>query len=149
LPVAEQSMRAARVQRSTADISAATLGQRRILIVDDNKDAAEMLRHILAVHGHEVVVATDGGTAVDVAREHRPDIVLMDLGMPGVSGYEAARRIRQQDWGRGLALVAVTGWGQDEDRRRSSDAGFDVHLVKPVDLRSLQDVFSRFGRPQD
>jgi CheY-like chemotaxis protein len=73
----------------------------------------------------------------------------MDLGMPGVSGYEAARRIRQQDWGRGLALVAVTGWGQDEDRRRSSDAGFDVHLVKPVDLRSLQDVFSRFGRPQD
>jgi CheY-like chemotaxis protein len=84
-----------------------------------------------------------------MAREKLPDVVLMDLGMPGVSGYEAARRIRHEDWGRGLALVAVTGWGQDEDRRRSSEAGFDVHLVKPVDMRALQSVFTRFGRPLD
>jgi PAS domain S-box-containing protein len=149
LPVVEPSAPVARVERSTADISAAMLGQRRILIVDDNEDAAEMLRHILTVHGHQVFVATEGGAAVDMAREKLPDVVLMDLGMPGVSGYEAARRIRHEDWGRGLALVAVTGWGQDEDRRRSSEAGFDVHLVKPVDMRALQSVFTRFGRPLD
>lgn len=105
---------------------------RRILVVDDNRDAAESLCLLLQTLGHEVQTAFDGQAAVGSARAFRPDVILMDIGLPGLNGYEAARAIRAEPWGRRVTLVALTGWGQPEDRRRSQDAGFDHHLVKPV-----------------
>ena len=107
--------------------------RRRILVVDDNEDAAEWLATVLRLHGHETHVAYDGLEAVTTAERIRPDAVLLDIGLPRLDGYEACRRIRAQSWGRDLLLVALTGWGQDEDRQESRDAGFDAHLVKPVD----------------
>lgn len=106
---------------------------RRILVVDDNQDSAMSLAMLLEIGGHEVRTAHDGLEALDVAETFLPDLVLMDLGMPKLNGYDAASRIREQGWGRSMILVAVTGWGQDEDRRRTTEAGFDGHLVKPVD----------------
>jgi signal transduction histidine kinase/ActR/RegA family two-component response regulator len=111
---------------------------RRVLVVDDNRDAAASLAMILKMMGHEVRTAHDGEAAVAVAAEYRPRLVLMDLGMPKVDGYEAARRMRLQPWGAELFLVALTGWGADEDRRRTQDGGFDSHLVKPVDMDILK-----------
>jgi CheY-like chemotaxis protein/nitrogen-specific signal transduction histidine kinase len=106
--------------------------RRRILIVDDNEDAAESLALLLAAAGHETHVAHDGVAAVEAAERLRPDAVLLDIGLPKLSGYEACRRIRQQPWARDILLVALTGWGQVDDRRKSEEAGFDDHLVKPV-----------------
>jgi CheY-like chemotaxis protein len=110
----------------------------RILVVDDNRDAAQLLGMTLKVLGNEVATAHDGLEAVQAAEKLRPDVVLMDIGMPRLNGYEAARRIRQTDWGRGLTLVALTGWGQAEDREKTKDAGFDLHLVKPVEPGALR-----------
>jgi signal transduction histidine kinase len=104
----------------------------KILVVDDNRDAASSLSTLLEMMGHEVRIAHDGEKAVQLADEFRPHTVLLDLGMPGISGYEACRRIRSEGWGRDMSLIAVTGWGQDHDRRKSAAAGFDGHLVKPV-----------------
>ena len=109
----------------------------RVLVVDDNQDAADSLATILGILGHEVRAAHDGVAGVAAAAEFRPDVVLMDLGMARLNGYEAARRIRAEPWGRRPFLVALSGWGADEDRRRTRDAGFDRHLVKPVDLDAL------------
>jgi CheY-like chemotaxis protein len=120
---------------------------RRVLVVDDNRDAAESLATILGERGHEVRTAHDGEAGVTEAAEFRPAVVLMDLGMPGVDGYEAARRIRAEPWGRGTFLVALTGWGADDDRRRTRDAGFDRHLVKPVDPDALARLIA--GLPFD
>jgi PAS domain S-box-containing protein len=114
--------------------------RRRVLIVDDNPDALESLSRAVALLGHEVRRARDGLEALEVGRLLRPDLVLMDLGMPNVDGYEAARRMRQEAWGRKLMLVATTGWGQTDDRRRTASAGFDRHLVKPVSLAMLREV---------
>ena len=111
---------------------------RRVLVVDDNRDAAASLAMILRMMGHEVRTANDGEAAVAVAAEYRPRLVLMDLGMPKVDGYEAARRMRAQPWGAELFLVALTGWGTEEDRRRTQDGGFDSHLVKPVEIDMLR-----------
>ncbi|HVG10381.1 MAG TPA: ATP-binding protein [Thermoanaerobaculia bacterium] len=116
---------------------AAKVTARRILIVDDNRDAAMTLAMLLELSGHEVRNAYDGLEAVDAAAEFRPDIVLMDLGMPKLNGYDAASRIREQPWGESMVLFAITGWGQDEDRRRTSQVGFDGHLVKPVDYAAI------------
>jgi PAS domain S-box-containing protein len=107
--------------------------RRRVLIVDDNKDAAEWLATLLSLSGHETHVALDGDQAVKAAERLLPDAVLLDIGLPRVDGYEVCRRIRQQPWGRGLMIVALTGWGQEEDRQKSREAGFNTHLVKPVD----------------
>jgi signal transduction histidine kinase/PAS domain-containing protein/ActR/RegA family two-component response regulator len=112
-------------------------GPRRALVVDDNVDSADSLATLLRVSGHEAVVAHDGVEAVEAAERYRPEVVFLDIGMPRMNGYDAARRIRQESWGRGMVLVAVTGWGKDEDRRRSRDAGFDAHLVKPADTSEL------------
>jgi two-component system, chemotaxis family, CheB/CheR fusion protein len=105
----------------------------RILVVDDNRDATETLAKVLELGGHEVHTAHDGLEAVDVAAKLQPDAVLLDIGLPKLNGYDAARRIREQPGGKDVFLVALTGWGQPEDRRRAQDAGFDAHLVKPVD----------------
>jgi CheY-like chemotaxis protein len=109
----------------------------RILIVDDSRDGADSLAVMLRLLGHESRTAYDGEEAVTRAAEFRPDVVLLDIGLPKLNGYEVCRRIRQQPWGKGIVLFAVTGWGQEEDRRRSREAGFDYHLVKPVDPNGL------------
>jgi two-component system CheB/CheR fusion protein len=113
----------------------------RILVVDDNRDAADSLaRYLTRVMGQRVEVAYDGPGAVDVARRFRPDVVLLDIGLPGMSGYEVAERLRSGPETGGALLIALTGWGQEEDRRRSKEAGIDFHLVKPVDLDAVQNL---------
>ena len=125
------------------------LPSRRILVVDDNVDAAETLAEMLSLHGHRVITAQDGLEALRMAPEFEPHIILLDLGMPNLNGYETASRIRAQAWGRDVALVAVTGWGQPKDRRRTVEAGFDAHLVKPVDqnelLKTIYEIASTGG----
>jgi signal transduction histidine kinase len=116
---------------------------RRILIADDNNDALESLATLLQLGGHEVYTATNGGTALQSAERHQPEVALLDIGMPLLDGYEVAKRIRAQPWGQRITLVALTGWGQDSDRRRSREAGFDSHLVKPLDLETLTDLLAR------
>ena len=112
-------------------------GSRRILLADDNRDALDSLAELLAIAGHETHKAGDGAQALEAATRLRPDVILLDIGMPGMDGYEVARRIRAQPWGREPTLVALTGWGQDNDRKRSSEAGFDAHWVKPLELNRL------------
>jgi PAS domain S-box-containing protein len=107
--------------------------RRRILVVDDNADAAESLAALLTIGGHDTAVAHDGPEAIEEARRFTPDVVFLDIGLPTLDGYETARLIRQQPWGKDMFLVALTGWGQIEDRRRSREAGFNQHLVKPAD----------------
>jgi len=119
--------------------------RRRVLVADDNEDSAETMAMLLQALGHEVCIAHDGAQALEQARAFRPDVALLDIGMPRVDGYEAARRLRAEEWGRALVLVALTGWGQDEDRRRSEEAGFDRHLIKPVDIDALQEVLRTAG----
>jgi signal transduction histidine kinase/ActR/RegA family two-component response regulator len=118
--------------------------RRRVLVVDDNRDAAGSLATMLRMMGHETLTAHDGASALEVAATRRPQVVLLDIGMPGMSGYEVATRIRGSSWGQGMALVALTGWGQEEDRKRSREAGFDEHLVKPVHPAMLEGVLAAF-----
>jgi CheY-like chemotaxis protein len=108
-----------------------------VLIADDLKDHADSLALMLRVAGHEVHAVYDGAQAVAIAAAARPEVVVLDLGMPGVDGYEACRRIREQPEGNGITIIAVSGWGQPQDRKRSRSAGFDRHLVKPVDPHEL------------
>ncbi|HTW75114.1 MAG TPA: response regulator [Steroidobacteraceae bacterium] len=140
---AEQAAACARPAAGAAQ--AAT--QRRILIADDNRDALESLAQLLQLEGHEVYQAADGLQALAAAGETRPDLVMLDIGMPGLDGYEVARRIRAEDWGRGAMLVAVTGWGQDSDRRRSQEAGFDSHWVKPLNAQKLAALLNALPAP--
>jgi PAS domain S-box-containing protein len=116
---------------------------RRILVVDDNDDAAALLAVLLQLEGHEVQTAADGAEAVDRAELFRPEVVLMDLEMPGIDGLEASRRIRARPWGSTILIAALTGWGQDVDRRRAQEAGVDLHFVKPVDTSALLSVVAR------
>jgi len=116
--------------------------RRRVLIVDDNQDGAESLAILLQLGGHETHTAHDGQQAIEDAERLRPDIVLLDIGLPRLNGYEVCRRIREQPWGKELSMVAVTGWGQQEDRRRSQEAGFDTHIVKPVEPEALMDLLA-------
>ncbi|MDB6157031.1 MAG: response regulator [Gammaproteobacteria bacterium] len=117
--------------------------RRRILVADDNSDALESLATLLELGGHEVFSAANGALALESAERHLPEVALLDIGMPKLDGYEVARRIRAQPWGRSITLVALTGWGQDSDRRRSGEAGFDSHLVKPLDLDKLTELLGR------
>ena len=129
----------------TPDATVTTTGL-RVLIVDDNWDAAQMLAIYLHQGGHETHTAHDGVEAIEATTRLQPDLVVLDIGLPRLNGYEAARRIREQhEQGRGPALVALSGWGQDEDRRRSKEAGFDAHLVKPVDMIALRKLLREVG----
>ena len=110
----------------------------KIVLADDNHDSADSMAMLLGAFGHEVEVAYDGIAAVKAAETHKPDFVLLDIGMPDMNGYECAREIRKQAWSAGAVLVALTGWGQEEDKRRSQEAGFDLHLTKPVDPDALE-----------
>jgi CheY-like chemotaxis protein len=118
-----------------------------VLVVDDNVDAAETLSMLLELKGHEVRVAHDGPEALRVLGSFRPRLILLDIGLPGMNGYEVARRIRQSEELRGVTLAALTGWGQEEDRRRSREAGFDHHLVKPVDIDALEKLLAGVAGP--
>ena len=124
----------------------ATRGK-RILVVDDNKDAATSLALLLRLGGHSVQVAHDGPEALEAVRSAAPEVVLLDIGMPGMDGYEVARRLRQTPGLEGVLLVALTGWGQEHDRRRSKEAGFDHHLTKPADPQALRDLFAAPASP--
>lgn len=136
LPLAEGGARGEAAPRPKGQKAA--LAGRRILVVDDHRDAADSLALLLRLLGAEAHVARDGPSALAAARAVRPAVVLLDLGMPGMDGYEVARRLRREPGWRDVVLVALTGWGQEEDRRRSREAGFDHHLVKPVDPPALE-----------
>jgi CheY-like chemotaxis protein len=106
---------------------------RRIVVADDNEDSAQSFAMLLSFSGHEVRIAHDGEEALDAMRDFRPDIAFLDIGMPRLSGYEVAELVRAEPWGRDMKLIAVTGWGQPDDKARARTAGFDQHLVKPID----------------
>ncbi len=118
----------------------------RILVVDDNRDAADSLAMLLRTTGNDIRTAYDGLEAVQVASEFRPDVVLLDIGLPKIDGHEVAQRIRKEPWGRQMCLIAVTGWSDETDRARSRAAGFDHHLVKPLDTGHLAQLLGSVGR---
>jgi PAS domain S-box-containing protein len=142
LPTAQAP--AAREQPHVGEPRAAVASSgQRILVVDDNHDSATTLAMLLNLMGHETRTAHNGIEAIEVADEFHPNVALLDIGMPKLNGYETARRMRQKTWGREMFLVALTGWGQEADRLRSSDAGFNLHLVKPVDVADIQRLLER------
>jgi len=145
LPAALDVAHVAQPAESETQTSTAT---HRILVVDDNEDSADSLAILLQMTGHEVFTAHDGHTALDAAERHRPGVVLLDIGLPALNGYDVCRRIRQEPWGKTMVLIALTGWGQDEDRRRSQEAGFDSHLVKPVDHTRLLALLATLTEPR-
>jgi CheY-like chemotaxis protein len=110
----------------------------RILVVDDNHDSALSLAMMLSIMGHETRTAHDGESAVVTAESFLPEVILLDIGLPKLNGYEVAQRIRESAWGQSMFLIAVTGWGQEEDRQRSSEVGLNVHMVKPVEPAALE-----------
>jgi CheY-like chemotaxis protein len=138
LPLADKP---AKPEAPAGSVSRAVRGL-RILVADDSVDSALTLTALLAAAGHEVEAVHDGFAALHRAAEFRPHVLVLDIGMPGLNGYDTCRRIRAEPWGRHAVIIAVTGWGTDEDRRRSREAGFDAHLVKPVDYSELQKHFA-------
>ena len=122
------------------DSALASTPERRILIVDDNRDSADSLAMLLEITGNKTYMAHDGVEAVEAIEKHRPQVVLLDIGLPKLDGHEVCRRIREQPWGKDIIMLALTGWGQDDDRRRSLEAGFNGHLVKPVDYDKLLEL---------
>jgi CheY-like chemotaxis protein/two-component sensor histidine kinase len=112
--------------------------RRRILVADDNQDAADSLAMLLEAAGHEVATAHGGESALSIASTFQPAVALLDIGMPDLDGYEVAKRLRTAPWGRSMYLIAITGWGQEEDKRRALGAGFDFHLTKPIELHQLE-----------
>jgi CheY-like chemotaxis protein len=114
--------------------------KRRLLVVDDNRDAAESMSMLLEMWGHEVAFAFDGPTALETAQQWRPEAVFLDIGLPGMDGYEVAERLRELPQAKGAVLVAITGYGQEDDRMRSRRAGIDHHLVKPVAPDALRNL---------
>ena len=114
----------------------------RILVADDNVDAAESLAMLLTLDGYNAQTAHDGQQALDIAATFRPDVMLLDIGMPKLNGYEVCRSLRQQSWGKKMVVIALTGWGQEADRQKSQGAGVDFHLVKPVDYEAVKNLLA-------
>lgn len=119
----------------------------RVLVADDNVDAADSLAMMLELAGHEVRLAHDGQQALVLAESFRPQVALLDIGMPLATGHEVAAAIRAAPWGSAMVLIALTGWGLDEDRRQALDAGFDQHMTKPVDFDTLEAAIAAACRP--
>ena len=142
LPLFRRAPPPAPTARTTPELTAEG-PSRRILVIDDNRESADAMAMLLRVFGHDVRTAYDGPTALDMAREQSPDVVLCDVSMPGMSGLEVARRLRQDLGLRDLLMVALTGYGEEEDKRRSEEAGFNAHMVKPINLDVLQALLSR------
>jgi signal transduction histidine kinase len=138
LPLLENATQA--IAEPTVVLQEQSGPRRRILLADDNQDALEGLAALLEHAGHEVCKAADGAQAIELAARWRPELAVLDIGMPQLSGYEVAQRIRSEGWGRDIVLVALSGWGQSEDLRRSRESGFDLHLVKPVSFDSLSEL---------
>jgi CheY-like chemotaxis protein len=138
LPLSGRRLSAVTSQRAVALVPVPL----RVLIVDDNEDAADSLGVLLRYVGAETHVVHDGESALRALDDFRPDMVLLDIGMPGMDGYEVARRIRRRPEHRRVVLTALTGWGQEQDRRRSRAAGIDHHLLKPTDIVALQSLMS-------
>jgi CheY-like chemotaxis protein len=114
----------------------------KVLVVDDNHDAAQSLAVLLSFDGHTLRCACDGAEGLKIAENFRPDVILLDIGLPKLNGYEVAQRLRATSWGNAIILVAITGWGQPEDKRRAMAAGFDRHLTKPVDIEDVRAVLA-------
>jgi CheY-like chemotaxis protein len=127
---------------AVADRGAAGSSSLSCLVVDDNVDAAMSLAMLLELNGHEVRIAHDGPAALQAAQQYRPRLLLLDIGLPQMNGYEVCRQIRAQAWGHDMIIAALTGWGQEEDRRKSKEAGFDQHLVKPVTYDVLMELLA-------
>jgi DNA-binding response OmpR family regulator len=115
----------------------------RVLVADDNEDAGESLAMLLRLDGHEVHVASNGNDAMTMFDRLNPDVAILDIGMPGLSGYDVASRIRDRETGRHAMLIAVTGWGQETDKTRASEAGFDHHFTKPVEPEALSALLAK------
>jgi PAS domain S-box-containing protein len=141
LPVVQAPAQARLAPSGDGDRSR-SLSKCRILVADDLRDSVDSLAMMLRLAGHDTQAAYDGLEAVQAAATFRPDVVLLDIGMPKMNGYEAARHIREQPWGKGIALIALTGWGQEEDKRRALAAGFDHHLTKPVEAAALEKLLA-------
>jgi signal transduction histidine kinase/CheY-like chemotaxis protein len=138
LPIAVETRSSARIAPSTG--TEAAIGSRGILVVDDNVDSAKTLGLLLKYLGADVHVVHNGPDAIEAVEKYQPGVVLLDIGMPGMDGYEVARRIRERHESKRVTLIALTGWGQEDDRRRTREAGFDHHLVKPADIAALQSL---------
>ena len=147
LPLASESLREKRGPESAVAPSLPLSSGHRLLVVDDNRDAADSLAMLLKLQGHEVRVAHSGPAALEITKDYAPDVVFLDIGMPGMDGYEVARRLRQQPGLEKVVLAALTGWGQQEDRRRTAEAGFDHHLVKPPEPKAVEGVLAQLKRP--
>ena len=119
------------------------LSQLRVLAVDDNEDAVFMLGKLLGLYGHDARSCTSGEEALRIGADFKPDAVILDLGMPGMDGFETAARLKQQPWGKSVFLIALTGWGREHDINRTLAAGFDRHLVKPLDIDTLIDLLAQ------
>ncbi len=145
LPLAPEAPQTLRLQQADQAPEMAPLATYRIMVVDDNVDSAQSLGTLLKLHGAEVRIAYDGLSALETATAFVPDVVLLDIGMPGMDGYEVARRLRALPHLETAVLVAQTGWGQEEDRRRSEEAGCDYHLVKPIDLEALEELLAQLS----
>jgi PAS domain S-box-containing protein len=131
--------------RAGPDMESDLQPQRRILIVDDNRDSADSLAMLMEITGNKTYMAHDGVEAFEAVEKYRPEVVLLDIGLPKLDGYEVCRRVREQPWGKDIVVIALTGWGQEDDRRRSEEAGFNGHLVKPVDYDELLDLLGSSG----
>jgi CheY-like chemotaxis protein len=140
LPALEDS--AARKPRTKADLPRVARQGSRVLVVDDNRDTVRGLAKLLKLLGHDVRMAHDGPSAIEVARSHLPEIILLDIGLPGMDGYQVVKRLRTEEFCKDSLIIAVSGYGQPEDLRRSREAGFDQHLVKPVDYHALMAVLA-------
>jgi CheY-like chemotaxis protein len=145
LPIVSESP--AQQQSPAEDECNAAAGPCKVLIVDDSEDTATSMRTILLMMGHDVRIARDGMEAVETAGSYQPHIVLLDLSLPKMNGYEVARHIREQPWGKDMKLVALTGWGQDQDKQRSKEAGFDLHVTKPVEPAALEELLRELCTP--
>jgi PAS domain S-box-containing protein len=147
LPIIASTFAASVPTASPGAARVASVIERRVLVVDDNEDAAESLAMILTrLYGQDVRIAHDGQSALDVADRFLPELLLLDIGLPRMNGYDLAKAIRGRPWGRQAVIVALTGWGQEEDRRRAEAAGFDRHFVKPVDPAELERLLDELGR---
>jgi CheY-like chemotaxis protein len=146
LPILEVSQPDSSKSPVLTDASESPALKRRILVADDNRDVVESFQMMLRILGHEVQTALDGLEAIEKAEQFRPDVIVLDVGMPMLDGYETASRIRQRPWSRDVVLIAVTGWGNEKDKLKSAAAGFNVHLVKPVDATTILEALDQMDQ---
>jgi CheY-like chemotaxis protein len=126
-----------------SEVEPKSQSERRVLIVDDNLDSADSLAMLLNITGNKTFLAHDGVEALEAVEKYRPEVILLDIGLPKLDGHEVCRRVREQPWGKDIIIIALTGWGQDDDRRKSEEAGFNGHLVKPVDYDRLLELLGQ------